>query len=48
MSTEIWTAVKEYAEAEDELSLSRAVRILLRERLTELGYLKTPSPVQAS
>jgi len=47
MNVEVWTAMNEYCEAIGELSLSFAVRRLVRERLLELGYLKdkiSPAP----
>ena len=39
MSDEVWTALREYKEFAGESSLSQAARKLLRERLTELGFL---------
>jgi len=40
ISAEVWRALREYAEFAGESSLSQAVRKLLRERLTELGFFK--------
>jgi hypothetical protein len=40
IATDIWDALREYAKTIDEPSLSRVARFLLRERLTQLGYLK--------
>ena len=40
MGFDVWKAIGEYCEAIGELSISLAVRRLIRERLTELGYLK--------
>lgn len=44
MNIEVWTAINEYCEFIGELSLSIAVRRLVRERLVELGYLKDKIP----
>ena len=40
VGADVWDAVQEYCETIGELSLSLAVRRLVRERLGELGYLK--------
>jgi hypothetical protein len=40
LGVEIWTALKDYAEEIGELSLSVAVRRIVRTRLIELGYVK--------
>jgi hypothetical protein len=40
VGADVWDAVQEYCETIGELSLSLAVRQLVRERLSELGYLK--------
>jgi len=40
IATDIWNALREYSATIDEPSLSRTARLLLRERLTQLGYLK--------
>ncbi len=48
MNVDVWNAIKEYCEATGEMSVSLAVRRLLRERLTELGYLKERTPVASS
>lgn len=40
ISDEVWTALRDYKEFAGESSLSQAARKLLRERLTELGFLK--------
>ncbi len=40
MTMDLWQAVAAYCQTLDEPSASLAVRRLLRERLTELGYLK--------
>ena len=40
LGVEIWTALKDYAEEIGELSLSVAVRSIVRARLIELGYVK--------
>jgi len=37
---EIWTALRDYSEETGELSLSMAVRRIVRARLIELGYVK--------
>jgi hypothetical protein len=37
---EIWTALRDYSEETGELSLSMAVRRIVRTRLIELGYVK--------
>ena len=42
LDTEVWKAVRNHSLAIGEPSLSRVARILLRERLTQLGYLKSP------
>ena len=42
IDTELWEAVLNHALAIGEPSLSHVARILLRERLTQLGYLKSP------
>ena len=42
MSPDLWEAVRKHAEAIGEPSLSHVARKLLRERLTQLGYLKGP------
>lgn len=47
VGADVWDAVQEYCETIGELSLSFAVRRLVRERLSELGYLK-PRTRQAS
>ena len=39
MSEEVWTALRKYRDFANESSLSQAARKLLRERLTELGFL---------
>ncbi len=40
MSVDVWNAIRDYCESIGELSLSLAVRRLIRERLTELELLK--------
>jgi len=40
IATDVWNALRLYSETIDEPSLSRVARLLLRERLTQLGYLK--------
>jgi len=40
LGIEIWTALKDYAEETGDLSLSVAVRRIVKARLTELGYVK--------
>jgi hypothetical protein len=40
MSTELWTALQDYALKMGDETLSAAVRRLVREKLTELGHLK--------
>ena len=40
IAADVWNALRKYAETIDELSMSRVVRILLRERLRQLGFLK--------
>jgi hypothetical protein len=47
MAPDIWDAVRKYAAAADESSLSWVVRTLLRERLRQLGYLKEPVSTRA-
>ena len=37
---ELWTALRDYSEETGELSLSMAVRRIVRARLVELGYVK--------
>jgi hypothetical protein len=37
---EIWTTLRDYSEETGELSLSMAVRRIVRTRLIELGYVK--------
>ena len=48
LGIEIWTALREYAEEIGELSLSVAIRRIVRARLIDLGYVKPkhqlPSP----
>lgn len=41
LDTEVWNAVRNHSLAIGEPSLSHVARILLRERLTQLGYLKS-------
>ena len=48
MGVDIWNSIGEYCEATGELSISLAVRRLIRERLTELGYLKERANVSSS
>lgn len=43
ITTDLLKAIQDYSIVIDEPSLSRVVRILLRERLRELGYLKESS-----
>jgi len=42
MAADVWKALRDYAAAISEPSLSRAARVLLRERLIEMGFLKSP------
>lgn len=42
IATDVWNAILVYSQKIDEPSLSRVTRMLLRERLTQLGYLKEP------
>ncbi len=43
LGVEIWAALKDYAEEIGELSLSVAVRRIVRGRLIDLGYVKQKS-----
>ncbi len=44
MTSEAWSALRDYSEVMGESSLAQAARKLLRERLTELGFLKERTP----
>ncbi len=48
MGVETWNAVRQYCESIGELSISLAVRRLLRERLSELGYLNKNAALPSS
>ncbi len=43
ITLEVWDAIKMYCEFIGEASVSLAVRTLVRQRLTELGYLREKS-----
>jgi len=40
IAMDVWDALREYSKTIEEPSLSRVARLLLRERLTQLGYLR--------